>query len=327
MSSASGVREGIYRSSLVRRVSRWLDAIPHPLLVCEVSPGYVAAAKWTRSTGGLDGFAVEPLPSGAIVPSAVESNMAGAAEVRAAISRVFSRLRAKGQEIAVLVPDTVIRVFVLHFDTFPRAPQEALPMLRWKLKKSVPFEAEETLISYMRQAPKDDGVDIVTGLARLRIVRDYEMLVESAGMVPGVVMSSTLAALPLLDDTRPTMLARISGSALTTAIVREGILCGYRCTELPSDVMRLSPQTLLDEIYPVAAYYQDSWSEGIQSVRLAGLAERVEEFRRPLEAELRCPVGSLLQSAAAEGRINDDLRPLADRQLDALIGWNLSRGA
>ena len=81
---------------------------------------------------------------------------------------------------------------------FPRKAEEAIPILRWRLKKSVPFEAEETLISFMRQAPRDEGVDIVTGLARLRIVREYESLVESVGMSPGVVMSSTLAAVPLL---------------------------------------------------------------------------------------------------------------------------------
>ncbi len=327
MSSATGVREGIYRSALVRRITRWLEALPHPLLACEIAPGYVAAARWTRGGASLDGFAVEPLPAGAIVPSAVETNLANAAAVRAAVAQVFSRLRAKGQELALLVPDTVIRIFVLHFDEFPRSSGEALPMLRWKLKKSVPFEAEETLVAYMRQAPRDEGVDVVTGLARLRIVREYEMLVESAGMAAGVVMSSTLAALPLLEDHRPVLLARITGSMLTTAIVREGILCGYRCTELPADISRLTPQALLDEVYPVAAYYQDTWSEGIQSVRLAGLAERTEEFRRPLEQELRCPVGALLSSAALEGRVSEDARPLADRQLDALVGWMLNRGA
>jgi hypothetical protein len=57
------------------------------------------------------------------------------------------------------------------------------------------------------------------------------------------------------------------------------------------------------------------------------LAERIEEFRRPLEEELRCPVGSLLASAEQEGRIANGARPLADRELDALVGWMLNRGA
>ncbi len=327
MSEGNGIRQGLYQSSVIRRMARWFDAIPHPMIACEIAMDYVAAARWTRTGLGLDGFAIEALPPGSILPTAAESNLIHAVEVRAAVGRVFARLRAKSEDVALLVPDAVIRVFVLHFDFFPRKSEEAVPLLRWRLKKSVPFEAEETLISYMRQAPREDGVDIVTGLARLRIVREYESLVESVGMSPGVVMSSTLAALPLLSDGRPALLARVAGSTLTTAIVREGVLCGYRCITLPADALHLTPQALLDEIYPLAAYYQDSWSEGIAQVRLAGLGNRTEEFREPLERELHCPVGSLLSAASTEGRIRADAQPLAERGLDALIGWTLNRGA
>ena len=327
MSSTDSIRQGIYQSGFVRRVARWLDVIPHPLIACEIAADYVAAARWSRTGMGLDGFAVEPLPPGAILPTPVEANLVDAAEVRAAVGRVFSRLRAKNEDVALLVPDSVIRVFVLHFDVFPRKADEAIPILRWRLKKSVPFEAEETLISYMRQSPREDGVDIVTGLARLRIVREYESLVESVGMSPGVVMSSTLAAVPLLPDERPSLLARVAGTTLTTAIVRAGMLCGYRCISLPADARQVTPQALLDEIYPLAAYYQDSWSEGIAHVRLAGLYDRVEEFREPFERELKCPVQSLLTAASEEGRIRSDEGPLADRGLEALIGWTLNRGS
>jgi type IV pilus assembly protein PilM len=327
LSSGDSIRQGIYQSGLVRRMARWLDSIPHPLIACEIAADYIAAARWTRTGMGLDGFAVEPLPPGAIFPTPVESNVIDVAEVRGAVGRVFSRLRARDEDVALLLPDSVIRVFVLHFDVFPRKAEEAIPILRWRLKKSVPFEAEETLISYMRQTPKDEGVDIVTGLARLRIVREYESLVESVGMSPGVVMSSTLAAVPLLPDSRPALLARVAGTTLTTAIVREGMLCGYRCITLPADARHVTPQALLDEIYPLAAYYQDSWSEGIAQVRLAGLAERLPEFREPFERELKCPVQSLLTAADNEGMIRADDRPLVDRGLEALVGWTLNRGA
>ena len=327
MSSANGIREGIYRNPTVRRMAHWLNALPHPLVACEISPEYVAAARWNRAGGPLEAFAIEPLPSGAIEPTAVETNLLNGTVVRSAVSSVLDRLHAKGQEITLLVPDPVIRVFVLHFDVFPRSQAEAIPLLRWRLKKSVPFEAEETLISFMRQAPREEGVDVVTGLARLRIIREYEQLMESADMYPGVVMSSTLAAIPLLDEVKPVLLGRVSGKTLTTAIVREGVLCGYRCVELPADKSALSPQMLLDEIYPLAAYYQDSWSEGIAGVRLAGLVGREEEFRLPLEKELQCPVSGLLGAASSQGRVGEDLRPLTDRGLDALVGWSLNQGA
>jgi type IV pilus assembly protein PilM len=327
LSSSDSFRQGIYQNSFVRRVARWLDSAPHPLIACEIAADYVAAARWNRGGAGLDGFAIEPLAPGAIFPTPVEANVIDTADVRAAVGRVFSRLRAKNEDVALLVPDSVIRVFVLHFDVFPRKAEEAIPILRWRLKKSVPFEAEETLISYMRQNPREEGVDIVTGLARLRIVREYESLVESVGMMPGVVMSSTLAVVPLLPDERPALLARVAGTTLTTAIVREGMLCGYRCITMPADAKQVTPQALLDEIYPLAAYYQDYWSEGIAQVRLAGLSDRIAEFREPFERELKCPVQSLLAAAGEEGLIRSDETPLADRGLEALIGWTLNRGA
>src|SRR5208283_144519 len=115
-----------------------MEAIPHPLLAVEISPGRVAGARFTHG-GSVDGFSVENLPPGAITPSAVETNLTNPAAVKSAVTNVCLRLG-----------------------------EEALPMLRWKLKKSVPFEVEETLLSYMRQAPRTDGVDVVTAIARLR---------------------------------------------------------------------------------------------------------------------------------------------------------------
>jgi type IV pilus assembly protein PilM len=317
-------RHGIYKNALVRRIALWLDAAPHPPIAIEITPDRIAGARFGR-TGGLDEFAVEALPPGAIVPSAVEANVANVTAAKTALDNICNQLRARDEDAALLLPDPVVRVFVQHFDQFPRSPQEAIPMLKWKLKKSVPFEVEETLISYMRQAPKEGGVDVVTALGRLRIVKEYESLAESAGLHPGVVLSSSLAAVSLLEDKRPTLLARVSGSSLTTAIVREGVLCGYRCTELPTRSSELTPQVLLEEIYPVAAYYQDTWQEGIQLVNVAGLGSRLSLFVEPLEAEFHCQVRSLLHTAISNGRLAANARPLADKELEGLVGWMLHK--
>jgi hypothetical protein len=325
LSSTATFHQGIYQFEWVRRVALWLNAMPNTALAIEVAPDRVAAARWSR-TGSLDGYAVEALPVGAVVPSAVEANIVNGAAVKLAVASVCERLRSRDEDVAMILPDTVIRVFVQHFEEFPRSAAEAEPMLRWKLKKSVPFEAEETLISYMRQAPRESGIDVVTALARLRIIREYESLAESLGLRPGVVMSSSLAAISLLDDDKPTLLARVSGSTLTTAIVRRGVLCGYRCTELPAQGANLTPQMLLEEVFPVSAYYQDTWQETIQSVRVAGFGSRLAEFVRALEDEFRCEVRSLLHAAVSDERIKEDARPLADRELEGLIGWMLQRG-
>lgn len=303
---------------------RWMDATPHPPLAFEISQDRIAAARFTRS-GSVTGYAVEELPKGAIVPSAIEPNVLNAAAVNGALRALSQSLGAQDEDAALLLPDPVIRVFVQHFDDFPRGVQEAVPMLRWKLKKSVPFEVDETLLSFMRQASREEGVDVVTAIARTRIIKEYEALLEAVSLRPGVVMSSSLAAISLLDDQKPTLLARISGTSLTTAIVREGMLAGYRCTELPVHADSITPQMLLEEVFPVVAYYQDTWREGIQSVRVAGIGDRLREFVPPLEEEFKCPVRSLLNAAVSDGHLRAEARPLADRELEGLVGWMLHR--
>jgi len=324
LSSISTPHQGIFQSGLARRVVRWLDALPHPPVAVEIAPERIAAARWGR-TGSVDDYAVEMLPVGAILPSAVEANIVDTVAVKTVFAQTCKRLHANDEEVALILPDPVIRVFIQHFEEFPRSAEEAIPMLRWKLKKSVPFDADDTLISYMRQAPRDAGVDVVTGLARLRIIREYESLAEDLGLHPGIVLSSSLAAVSLLDAEKATLLARVSGSSLTSAIVRNDMLCGYRCTELPVHSLQLTPQMLLEEVFPVAAYYQDTWHEDIQAVRVAGLGARLPDFVGPLEQEFHCEVRSLLNSAVSDGRIKEDARPLADRELEGLIGWMLQR--
>ncbi len=150
MSSVATLRQSTSERGLWGRISRWLEATPHPHLAMEIAHDRVAAARWTHGNS-LDGFAVEALPPSALVPSAVEANVISPPALKSAIAGVLSRLRAKEEDVALLLPDPVIRVFVQHFDEFPRAPQEAEPMLRWKLKKSVPFSRRACPLRPMRR--------------------------------------------------------------------------------------------------------------------------------------------------------------------------------
>src|SRR5450755_2150046 len=104
----------------MRRLDRWLNAMPHPSLAVEISPNRVAAARWGKTRGTLESYAVEPVPFGAIVPSPMELNIAQPDAVRSALRRVFSQIPSRGADVALLIPDPVVRVFILPFETFPR---------------------------------------------------------------------------------------------------------------------------------------------------------------------------------------------------------------
>jgi type IV pilus assembly protein PilM len=311
---------------------RWIQEPPHPALVCEISAAGVAVARAGRGRLVFESQAFEPLPEGAVVPSPVELNVAQPATVEEALGRALERGHGHGHsgEVALVIPDQAVRVFLLQFDSFPKRQDEAVPLLRFRLRKSVPFDVEETSVSYMQQttgppsAPAN-AIHVLAGIARQKIIRQYEELLEGKGKRPGVVISSTLAALPLVDDSEPALLARLAGRTLTTVIVRAGALAVYRCTEMPGAAESLEPQSLLDEIYPAAAYYQDTWGESIAQVRLAGCGARFHEFSAAIESELRCRVTPVAAAAALDERLAGDARVLVDRQMDALVGWMLHR--
>ena len=325
-STASSLEARLYQLGPMRRLDRWLNAMPHPSMVVEVSPNRVAAARWGKTRGTLESYAVEPVPFGAIVPSPVEVNVAQPDAVRGALRRVFSRIPGHGSDLTLLVPDPVIRVFIMPFETFPRRGDEALPLLRWRLKKSVPFDVEETVVSWMRQDGREGNLEIVAAVARESIVRQYEELVSSLGIQPVVVLGSTLATLPLLEETGATLLVRMSGRTLTTVIVQGANLAVYRSSEMSSDANGLEPQSVLDEIFPAIAYYQDTWDAMVDRVRLSGFGSREEAFRQALTDELKVSVGPLSASDQALW-LASSARDLMSEDLDSVVGWMMNGGS
>lgn len=325
MSSTASLSSQFFQLGPVRKIERWLTALPHPSLVVEIAAEHVAAARWGKVRGNLESFAVEPLPFGAVVPSPVEANIAQPDEVRSALRKVFSRVAAT-PGLALLIPDPVVRVFILPFENLPRRSDEAMPLLRWRLKKSVPFDVDETVVSWMRQSGREGGLEVVTAVARQRIVREYEEIVKSLGSTSGIVLSSTVATLPLLEERGATLLVRMCGKALTTVIVQGSSLCVYRSSDMAAGSATLDPQSMLDEIFPAIAYFQDTWNGTIDRARVAGLGVREQIFQRALAEELKCSVGLLSESDDARV-LDSKAKDLMTQNLDGLVGWTLNGGA
>ena len=315
-----------FQVGLIRRIDRWLNVMPHPATVVEIASSHVAAARCGGSRGSIDVCALEPLQVATVMPSPVENNVTQPDAVRSALRAVMNRIPDHDAPIALLVPDPVVRVFILPFENLPRRAEEALPVLRWRLKKSVPFDVEETVVSWMRQSGPQGNLEVVTAMARKSIIREYEQIVEGFGGRVVISLSSTLAALPLLEEQGATMLARISGKTLTTVIANGSNLCVYRATEMLAEADILEPQSVLEEVFPAIAYYQDTWGGSIDRVRLAGFGDRHNEFASALESELRLPVASLAQAGSAHG-LNSTASDMIHQNLDALVGWMLNDGA
>ncbi|HXA78909.1 MAG TPA: hypothetical protein VNV41_17380 [Candidatus Acidoferrales bacterium] len=323
LTSTGGVANQFYRVGLVGRIDRWLHAMPHPLLVVEIAGGHVAAARWGKRRGHLEGVAVESLPLGAVMPSTVETNITQPEAVRSALRRVFTRMPDRGAPIALLVPDLAVRVFILPFDNLPRRAEDALPLLRWRLKKSVPFDVDETVVSWNRQDGREGNLEVVIAVARQQIVREYEQIVESLGAHAGVVLGSTLATLPLLEERGSTLLVRLCGKMLTTVITHGSNLCVYRSSEMAAEAKLLEPQAMLDEVFPAVAYYQDTWGSTIDRARLTGFGDREAMFGGALAEELTVNAGPIAEAEGVLG-LEASAKDLVNHGLDALAGWMMN---
>ena len=179
------------------------------------------------------------------------------------------------------------------------------------------------MISWMRQNGRLGELEVVIAIARERIIREYEDLLDKLEIQAGVIVSSTLATLPLLDDSGTTLLIRMSGKTLTTSVVQGPNLCVYRSSEMAADASNLMPQAMLEEIFPAVAYFQDTFEGTIDRVRLAGFGSRPEVFCNALSAELKVDAAALGESGEGQ-QLESSAKHLIRQNMDSLVGWMMN---
>ena len=91
---------------------------------------------------------------------------------------------------------------LLDFDTLPDKPQEADAVVRFRLKKSLPFDVDQSSVSFDRQGTSDP-VRVIAAVTPRAVLEEYESLVREAGYNPGSVLPSMLAALGAVDAFSP----------------------------------------------------------------------------------------------------------------------------
>jgi type IV pilus assembly protein PilM len=225
-----------------------------PAAVEITSEGVLAAA--LPAPGQPPVYAFEPLAPGTLLPGIGEPNLRAPDAVAAAIRTALDQVSPRSRAVTVVIPDTVVRVFVLDFDSLPAKPAEAVPVLRFRLRKMVPFDVEHAGLSYQVLLEKKDECKVLAAILPGPVLAEYEGAVRAAGYEPGAVLPSSLASLAVVDSMEALLIANLSPVALTTSISNGQNLLLYRTLDLPDD-----PALRLDEVRRgvavAAAYYED----------------------------------------------------------------------
>src|ERR1700677_2932259 len=195
------------------------DAL-RPRLACEItSAGVVAARPGEADQEIVSGFA--PLRPGVLAAGLQTPNFSDRAAVAAALRQALDQISQKEGQVTVVIPDAAVRVLLLDFDVLPSKLSEALPIIRFRLRKLVPFEVEDAAVSYQVMPSKPGLVRAIVVVSPAAVMAEYESAVREAGYEPGVVLPSTLAALAAVGSEEAALVMNRNGSSVTTAITRQ----------------------------------------------------------------------------------------------------------
>ncbi len=139
---------------------------PPPTHAFELSEEGMAFAP-VAEPGGLAGFSrFEP---GVLLVSPLHDNIQ---QPQVLLDHILSLAPSNGQRkrrAAVILPDYCARVAVLDFDSFPTDLEEQQALVRFRLKKSVPFEVDTAVVSYVEQ-PRTAKVEVLAAVISSDIV-------------------------------------------------------------------------------------------------------------------------------------------------------------
>ena len=242
-----------------------------PRLACEIAADRVLVGRLAEDGRSLEACAARELAPGTVVPDLVEGNLRQPDAVREAIATALRSLVPRSHDVIAVVPDAAVRVVLLEFDTLPSNAEEAAGVVRFRLKKSLPFDVDKARVSYHAQKT-NEGVKVVAAVALASVVEDYEAAFRDAGFNPGVVLPSMLAALGAAEGQRPTLVVKVDSRTTSIAILSAEPLQLFRTLENTRGVT-ITGEQLAEEVYPSVVFFQDTYHLNIEKIFVAGLSD------------------------------------------------------
>jgi type IV pilus assembly protein PilM len=266
----------------------------------EISEAGIASAR-IGARAELEFF---PLKPGTLSVSPLKENVADPDDFAMAVRAVANTQTArKKKDIALILPDYCTRMAVVDFDSFPSDPKEQASLVRFRMKRSVPFDVESAALSYWAQPAADKRVDAVVVLAPIEIVARYESPFRSAGMNPGLVTTSSLAAIELAPEEGLSVFAKLTGRVLSLVVREKAAVKLVRCVELQS----ASLDDIAAVLLPTFVYIEDNLGGRATRLILCGLGGQADDAMRRFQEELGVEVEPLRSPLAAPGENNAGL--------------------
>ena len=261
--------------SRLSQVKHWLLDPEPPGVGVEFRPGEIVIARFDEGgRGEMDLCLRAPIPPGVVDFSMLRPNLIEPEALAAFIQKLFDEAGVKGGRIGLTLPDVLARISVVELPGAPRSSAEAKELLRFRVKKSLPFDADEARLSY-QAVPGSPS--FLTGIMHEEVPAQYERLFADLGFHVGVIETSSLSLLKLwepvvaesLSPEQDYFFLNLEETYFTVSLVRSRSrlvlvrTVGHRSPLLDTEALDLrerpsyEAEDLLRELLPTFIYYQE----------------------------------------------------------------------
>jgi len=201
-----------------------------PKIACEIAADRVIAARVSDSRQVLDLCSTSELAPGCVVPDLTEENLRQRDAVVSALREVLGNVGSRSRDVTAVLPDAAVRVALLDFEALPLKREEAEGVVRFRLRKSLPFDVDKAKVSYQAQSV-NGTVRVVAAVALNSVIEEYEAVIREAGFNPGIVLPSMLAALLGAPADRGTLVVKVDARTTSIALLDQQQLLLFRTLE------------------------------------------------------------------------------------------------
>jgi type IV pilus assembly protein PilM len=156
-------------------------------LGAEINPSGVAFALLGGSSSAprLERVSYAPLPPGTVRVSLREANILDPHAFIETVRNAHNLLLHSGTRLSLTLPDTVGRIMMLDVEGRFKSRAEGLDIIRWKLKKNLPFDIADTHLDYQQLSVRENGdMALMVALVSRVVISQYEELLMEAGFSP-----------------------------------------------------------------------------------------------------------------------------------------------
>ncbi|KAF0218292.1 MAG: type IV pilus assembly protein [Geobacteraceae bacterium] len=195
-----------------------------------------------RDLLSLDAYGAAPFPADTVKFSLREANIHNPAAFVAGIRETYLKLLTSTVRASVSLPDSIGRVMLMDLETRFKSKAEGADIIRWKLKKSFPFDINEAHLDYQVLRENDSGeISALVSLISRQVLNQYEDLFAEAGLQPNRIDFTTFNLFNLfskrLELAENAAVMICYGEVISIMIFYGGTLEFYRTKDIPGGMI------------------------------------------------------------------------------------------